>query len=171
MSNSFAMPSRARLVALTGVLALAAGLPASAGERQCRTQVEPGLPVVAPILVVQVSADKAAYRRGDVARLPLSVRLGTVDGPKVTGAEVIIRLRSGAEGGSAPGSKVLATLVAQTDTSGNARPTVRLGRSIPTGPLRAEAEARAQLVGGYDCSGLVFGTGTVVVDPVLRITG
>ncbi len=171
LSNLADMSRGRRLLAVAGVLALSVGVPASGAEQRCRTQAEPGLPVVAPVLFVQVTAERSAYRRGGLARLPVAVRVGSADGPKAAGAEVIIRLRAGAVGGVPAGEKVLATLVAQTDAAGNARPTLRLGRSLPTGPLEAEAEARSQLVGGYDCTGLVFGTGAVRVDPVFRLTG
>ena len=151
------MPWRS-LRALVGVtLALASGTAIASTPAAC---ADPVLPVVTPTLVVSVTAARATYRPGEVAVLEVSVRSGSAVGPKVSGAAVKIVLAR---------DSTLATLYGDTDAVGEVRLPWRVGRAIRQGPVSALAGARAQVLTGYDCSGLVYQSGSVTADPVLRV--
>lgn len=118
--------------------------------------------VDAPTLRVRLSAERASYRRGQVARLLVAVNVGSAEGPKGSDADVAIVVRSS--------GREVARLLLRTDRSGTASPTMRIPLSTTKGVLTAVATARIQTVPSFDCSsGLVDQTGEVSVDPLLRV--
>ena len=148
-------------LALVGALLLA-GAVGGPARAACLDPEDPPPVVDVPTLTVTLRAERATYLPGEVAVLPVQVRVGGADGAKVAGARVAIEvLRQGHR---------LTTLYVDTDASGAARPRLVVPRTGPKGPLTATATARVDTVPSYDCrSALVAQSGRITVDPLLRV--
>ncbi len=143
-----------------GILALllAPAVPAGAA---CLERVGPST-VDAPTLTVQLSAERSSFRRGQVARLLVTVAIGSTEGPKGSDADVTIVVRSS--------TREVARLLVRTGGSGTARPIMRIVPSTAKGVLTGVATARIQTVPSLDCSSsLVDQTGEVSVNPLFRV--
>ncbi len=141
---------------------LASGAVGASARAACLDPEDPPPVVDVPTLTVTLHAERATYRPGELAVLPVEVRAAGADGAKVAGARVAITvLRQG---------RRVTTLYADTDANGAARPQLVVPRTGPKGPLTASATARLATVPSYDCrSALVEQSGQVTVDPLLRI--
>ncbi|MDP9183597.1 MAG: hypothetical protein M3P04_12590 [Actinomycetota bacterium] len=115
-----------------------------------------------PTLNVTVAAERARYRRGQVAVVPVQVRLADPNGPKVGHAQVTIVI-------SARGRE-LKKLNGWTNGDGTSRPRWKIGAHVPTGKVTAVATASVLTVDSYDCSGgLVYQTGRGTADPLTTV--
>ncbi len=166
-ARDFRSGQRATTVALAALLLSplvpAAGASAPLPLRQaCLREGVAATPRDVPVLSVTVSAEKQSYRRGDVAVVPVHVRLALPDGPKVDSAhvKVVLSIRG----------RVVKELYGQTNASGLVRTTWNIGPKTPAGTVSALATASVLLVDSYDCSGgLLYETGRDATEPLAVI--
>lgn len=125
----------------------------------------PVLPAESPTLTVSVKAERPDYRRGQLVRVPVTVRTLGPAGSPVPDADVSVEIRAG--------GRLVRSLQAKTDDEGRALVRFRADGSVPSGPLDAVATARSVLVPEvFDCSGPpAFQVGRAVAEPLVQITG
>ena len=156
------LPRRLALGAAAVAVLIPAGLDAAA-----RPTCAPGplLPVEVPTLTVSMQAESPEYRRGQLVRVPISVRALGPAGSPVADADVSVEVRAG--------ERLVRSLQARTDQQGRALVRFRADGSVPTGSLDAVADARSVLVPElFDCSGPpAFQVGRAVAEPLVKITG
>lgn len=108
-----------------------------------------------------VDAERGSYRNGELAILPVSVHLGTPQGPAVSDAELQLTVTSG---------RWERTLGGTTSEDGTSRMRLRITGSIPRGTLKATVRASVVLVAGSDCDpGFVYGVGSGSADPLATV--
>jgi hypothetical protein len=136
--------------------------PARAAELCLQGDRRAAVALEVPALAVSVSADRATYRRGETALVPVQVRLGVAKGPTSPAAQVTVVIRAGGH--------VVKELSGQTEPSGTAPLHWKIGVRVPTGTLTAVATASLLAVDSFDCSGgLVYLTGQGQADPLTTV--
>ena len=160
--TSWALSHRTRLaVGLLGAVGLLMPTPGASASSAC-ARAEERNPVEVPTLSVSVAAEHSQYRRGQVAVIPVQVRLAHPKGPKVGQAQVTVVIKAG--------GRELKKVSGFTNGDGTSRPRWKIGASVPLGHVTAVATASLMALDSYDCSGgLVYQTGRATADPLTTI--
>ena len=120
-------------------------------------------PMYVDTLTVQVSADHAAYRRGERLRLTVAVSRGAADTAVLpTKANVEVEVTT-------PRGRVLRRFAHETADDGRMTFSWLVPQSVALGDVHARVTALSAIGPNFDCYALVYERGTGNAAPLARI--
>lgn len=147
--------------ALLSCWLLLCGLLLAPSAAACTSAVDSPVDVDLPSLHVELAADRAAYRRGDLATLRVRVTQVTAQGPPVRDAVTQVELTVG--------TRRVKRVGGSTDPDGRLVLRFVVPRTAPVGRVKAVATSRTRLVVSPECDDLLSASGGTTVDPLMSL--